>query len=290
MRVITMTSHEIINVWPSIAPGSETWSHEEIEFSTPFADEPAKQWRGIRNVVTPSMTVYRPTGAGTGAGVIVCPGGGYRLLAYDYEGTDVAEWFAARGVTAFLLKYRVDPSAPDPEDFARENIKLLEAIVADREGWIHTLDASRARAVADGVQALRVVRQRADEFGVDPARLGIIGFSAGAGLAIGVALSDPPDRPDFIAAIYGGDRSDTPVAADAPPLFIVVSQDDPFGLAPDNIRLYQRWIAAGATADLHVFSEGGHGYGMRTLGLTTDQWPTLLERWLEKVKVFEKGA
>jgi len=286
-----MTSHEIIKIWPSVAPGSEAWSHEEIEFSAPFADEPARQWRGIRNVVTPSMTVYRPTsGAGTGAGVIVCPGGGYRLLAYDYEGTDVAEWFAARGVTAFLLKYRVDPSAPDPDDFARENIKLLEAIVADRDGWIDTLDASRDRAVSDGIQALKVVRQRSAEFGVDPARLGIIGFSAGAGLAIGAALCDPPERPDFVAAIYGADRSDTPVRADAPPLFLVVSQDDPFNLAPDNIRLYQRWISGGAGVDLHVFSEGGHGYGMRTLGLTTDQWPLLLERWLEKVKVFEKGA
>jgi acetyl esterase/lipase len=284
-----MTTHEIIRIWPSVAPGSEAWSHEEVGFSEPFADDPTRRWRGIRNVTIPTITVYRPdSGLQTGAGVVVCPGGGYRLLAYDYEGTDVAEWFAARGVTAFLLKYRVDPSAPDPDDFTRENIKLLEAIVADREGWMRSLDVSRDRAVADGIQALKVVRQRAGPLGVDPDKLGMIGFSAGAGLAIGVALSDRVGRPNFLAAIYGADRSDTPLAADAPPLFLVVSQDDPFGLAPDNIRLYQRWIAAGATADLHLFSEGGHGYGMRDRGLTTDQWPMLLERWLRKLKIVAK--
>jgi acetyl esterase/lipase len=278
-----MTNHEIINVWPSAPPGTETWSHEEIEFSAPFMDEPSRHWRGIRNVVNPTLTVYRPAaGAEIKAAMIVCPGGGYRILAYDYEGVDIAEWLAARGIVAFLLKYRVEPTPPDPAEFAAENVRLVETIFTDVDAWIRTLEPARELAVADGVQALKIVRQRAAEFGVEHAKVGIIGFSAGAGLTVGVALSDAPDRPDFAAAIYGADRADRPADGNAPPLFIVVSQNDPFRLAPDCIRLYQRWVDGGASADLHVFSEGGHGYGMRKLGLVCDQWPSLFERWLEK--------
>ena len=284
-----MTDHQTLNIWPSTAPGSETWTQAEVEFTAPFMDEPSKQWRGIRNVVTPTITVYPAApGAATGAGMVVCPGGGFRLLAYDYEGTDVAEWLAARGITAFLLKYRVQPTPPDPTEYERENTELIAAAFADLDAWITTLDTSRKVSVEDGLQALKLIRERAGEFAVYANKIGMIGFSAGAGLTIGAILTDPVNRPDFAAAIYGGDRTDLPVAADAPPLFIAVSQDDPLRLARDNIRLYQRWIANGALADLHVFSEGGHGYGMRKLGLVSDQWPILFERWLEKVGALNK--
>jgi acetyl esterase/lipase len=279
-----MTDHQVIKIWPSAAPGSETWTHEEIEFSAPFMDDPSKQWRGFRNIVTPVLTVYRPkAGTANGAGMIVCPGGGFRLLAYDYEGTDVAEWLAARGITAFLLKYRVEPTPPDPADYDKENLELMQQFFTDLSAWAGTRGRWLDLAVQDGVQAMKVVRQSADEFGVNPGRIGMIGFSAGAGLTVGAALSDPSGRPNFAAAIYGGDRMATPADASMPPLFIAVSQDDPFRLAPENIRLYQRWVEGGAVADLHVFSEGGHGYGMRKLGLTTDQWPDLFERWLKKI-------
>jgi len=284
-----MTSRQIINLWPAAAAGSEDWTHDEIEFTAPFADQPDRQWQGVRNVRTPSMTVYRPT-TPNGSAVLVCPGGGYRILAYDYEGIDIAEWFAARGVTAFLLKYRVEPTPPDPEDFAKDNAALVATIATDIEVWIRTLDAARKRAVADGVQAMKLIRQRAAEFGVNPSRVGVIGFSAGAGVTVGVALSEPATRPNWAAPIYGGDRGDAPVPADAPPLFIVVSQNDPFRLAPECIRLYQRWIDGGAKADLHVYSDGGHGYGMRKLGLTTDHWPALLDDWLRKLEVLAKDS
>ena len=284
-----MTSREIVNLWPSAPPGSEDWTHDEVEFTAPFADQPDRQWRGLRNVRTPSMTVYRPAEP-TGSAVLVCPGGGYRILAYDYEGIDIAEWFAGRGVTAFLLKYRVEPTPPDPEDFAKDSAALLASITTDIEVLFRTLEGSRKRAVDDGVQAMKLIREGAVRFGVDPSRVGIIGFSAGAGVTVGVALSEPATRPNWAAPIYGGDRGDAPVPVDAPPLFIVVSQNDPFRLAPECVRLYQRWIEGGAKADLHVYSEGGHGYGMRKLGLITDHWPTLLEDWLKKLGVFAKSS
>jgi acetyl esterase/lipase len=279
-----MTNHQTITIWPSAAPGSETWTHEEVEFTAPFADEPTKQWRGIRNVVTPTLTIYKPAaGTANGAGMIVCPGGGFRLLAFDYEGTDIAEWLAARGITAFLLKYRVQPTPPDPADYEKENAQLVQTIFTDMDAWIASMDERRKLPVEDGVQALKVIRHRAAEFGVEPGKIGMMGFSAGGGVTIGTAMSDPTERPNFAAAIYGGDRSEKIVDGNAPPLFIAVSQNDPFRLAADNIRLYQRWIENGAAADLHVFSEGGHGYGMRKLGLVSDQWPILFERWLKKI-------
>ena len=281
-----MADPEILAVWPSAPPGTESWTHEEIEYAAPFADQPDKQWRGIRNVTQPSMTVYRPTaGRANGAGVVVCPGGGFHLLAYDYEGVDIAEWFAARGVTAFLLKYRVEPTPADPAEFADFGARMAMSLFSDLPRWRKTLLPAQERAIADGCQALKVIRERAAEFGVEPGRVGMIGFSAGAGLTLGVAQAEPADRPSFAVAVYGGDHRETPIDATAPPLFLVVSENDPFQLAADNIRVYQRWIAGGASADLHIFSEGGHGYGMRQLGMTTDQWPDLLERWLRKLKV-----
>ncbi len=284
-----MISREIIDLWPAAAPGSEDWTHDEIKFTAPFADQPDRQWRGLRNVRTPSMTVYRPA-AQNGSAVLVCPGGGYRVLAYDYEGIDIAEWFVARGVTAFLLKYRVEPTPPDPKDFAKDSAALMATIATDIEGWFRTLDASLKRAVADGARAIQLIRERASEFGVDSSRVGAIGFSAGAGVTVGLALSEPATRPNWAALIYGPDPGDAPVPDAAPPLFIVVSQDVPFRLAPKCIRLYQSWIEGGAKADLHVYSEGGHGYGMRKLGLTTDHWPALLEDWLKRLGVLAQDS
>jgi acetyl esterase/lipase len=237
-------------------------------------------------VVTPTITVYKPkAGTANKGSVIVCPGGGFSLLAIEHEGTQIAEWLTELGLTAFLLKYRVHPTPSDKSEYDQELARLLVEVFSDIDKWVSTLDAQREIAVADGLQALKLIRSRAEEFGVDPSKIGMIGFSAGASLTIGAILSDPHNRPDFAASIYGGDRTDIVVDANAPPIFLVVSQDDPFRLAADNIRLYQRWIANGAKADLHIFSEGGHGYGIRQLGLTSDQWPILFERWLKKLGV-----
>jgi dienelactone hydrolase len=194
--------------------------------------------------------------------VIVAPGGSFRALAWDLDGTEVAQWLVARGITAFVLKYRVRPPQPDEEPAAR-------------------FEAARAIAIADATQGLRLVRTNALRYGVAKERVGVIGFSAGAVTAMGLALSpDASLRPDFAIAAYGGIPGDQGPAADGPPLFIVAAQDDPQVPPAESVAIFQRWTKAGLPAELHLYEKGGHGFGMRPRNLPLDDWPWALEAWL----------
>lgn len=233
--------------------------------------------RLVYDVSQPTLTAYLPAPRrATGAAAVVCPGGAFHVLAMDVEGHDVARWLAARGVAAFVLKYRLAPSrTADP---MRE---VAEAIRADQRAF----DAANApyvrQGVADGRAAVRYVRAHAAEFGVAPARVGIIGFSAGGTVATSVALQDSAaSRPAFLASIYPylNAVEETRVPAAAPPLFVAAATDD--GLSPQGVRLYGMWTAAGKSAELHVYSQGGHGFGMRTQRLPVDHWLDPFERWL----------
>jgi acetyl esterase/lipase len=237
--------------------------------------------QSIRNVVTPTLTVYQPSaGSANGTALIVCPGGGYYALMFNYEGTDVAEWLATRGITAFVLKYRVTPTPPDLAATTPEMKELFASLQSDFDTTIHKLDPARAIAIADGRQAIRYVRDHAAQWHIVPDRIGIMGFSAGAGLTMGVILDhDAASRPNFAAPIYGY-MDDEPLPKDAPPIFIVASQAD--GLVPSerSIRIYQKWTAAKLPGELHLFEQGPHGFGFRQLGLAVDHWPQLFENWL----------
>jgi len=245
----------------------------------------------LRNVSEPTLTVFRPeVGKAKGASVIVCPGGGWRILAWEHEGLDVARWFARRGFTVFLLKYRVMGTPADPVAFTAEMAALdariaapLPAAKAPRAlADIVRDDATRqAREIAaeDGRRALAIVRGRASEWGVRADRVGMIGFSAGAFLTADIAM-DPGGPPlAFAAPIYGGETGSAPPPADGPPLFIVIAQDDRM-LFKMVEGLFIDWSNADLSAELHIFARGGHGFGMVRQGLPADRWIDLLEAWL----------
>jgi acetyl esterase/lipase len=246
----------------------------------------------LRNVSEPTLTVFQPApGTANGVGVVVCPGGGWRILAWEHEGLDVARWFAERGYTAFLLKYRVRGTPADPAKFlaamaavdalhakarpAAEAPRAMGELMAGNKAML----AAREVAADDGRRALEIVRERAAEWGLKPERIGMIGFSAGAFLVADMAV-DPRAAPmAFVAPIYGGETRGQPVPADAPPLFTAIAQDDRL-LLKMVAGLYADWSNADRPAELHIFARGAHGFGMVKQGLPVDRWIDLLADWL----------
>ncbi|HVB97605.1 MAG TPA: alpha/beta hydrolase, partial [Chloroflexota bacterium] len=152
--------------------------------------------------------------------------------------------------------------------------------MADRDKMREIMSQVRKLAIADGQRAVSVVRQRALEWGIDPDRIGLIGFSAGGAVASGVALrTDVDSRPDFVAPIYGAPWDDIAVPTDAPPMFLALASDDDMAVRT-SVPLYSKWREAGRSVELHIFSKGGHGFGMRKQGLPSDRWIDLLGDWL----------
>lgn len=253
----------VIPLYEGPPPGTESWTWPETE--QPSTDG----IRRLANVTQPNLTVYLPPkGKANGAGLVVAPGGGFRILAFQHEGVDVARWLAERGVTVFLLKYRVmrtgDVGANEAAEMARRRTEAISL------------------AVADGLQAMRVARKHAAKFGVDPKRLGIMGFSAGGWLATGVALEGTGEsRPDFAAPIYAAMPEDVTAPPNPMPLFMVHADDDKTVVTSrTSIRLYESWKKAGAPVELHIYSQGSHGFGMRKKGLPSDTWIERFWEWM----------
>ncbi|QUD90504.1 alpha/beta hydrolase [Phenylobacterium montanum] len=281
--------NEVIHLWPAGPPRTIEGAPPESTFQPPVGVAAGTVM--LRNVSKPTLTVYRPEpGKANGSAVVVCPGGGWRILAWKHEGTDVAEWFAQRGYTAFLLKYRVSPTAADPAAFAAQMAQtdglLAEPLTAAKaptaiEQIVRDEKLRYAREVAadDGRRALAIVRERAAEYGLDPDRVGMIGFSAGAFLVVDVAIDPQGPPPAFLAPIYGGETRGRPVPADAPPLFTVIAHDDRL-LFHMVEGLYLDWSAADRSCELHIFARGAHGFGMVRQGLPSDRWIDLLGGWL----------
>jgi acetyl esterase/lipase len=242
--------------------------------------------RAVRNVVVPTLTPYLPhPDLANGTAVIVAPGGGFHFLSWDNEGTRIAEWLVDRGVTAFVLKYRLADTGSTDESYKASMEALMQRLISQAlQGGEFDLDSLvpdvRALAYADGQEAVRLVRRRAGEWGIDQAKVGFLGFSAGAFVSTAVALSeDPAARPDFVAPIYGGAVPGS-VPADAPPLFAVVAGDDLL-CREHTLRTVQAWLAAGRPAELHLYESGGHGFGATKLGLPVDGWLDRLAEWMQ---------
>lgn len=265
-------AQDVIPLYPGVAPGSVQESYPEKEYFS-------KTWNTevVSNVTTPTLTVFKPAAElKNGTAIVVCPGGGFMALSINSEGTDVAKYLAAKGVTAFVLKYRL---AHTGEDATQE----FTALWADKPKFREMMEKEVPLAMADGLAAVTYVRQHAAEFGVSPERVGIIGFSAGAAVAATVALHYKPEsRPAFVAPIYGGGASpDGPVPADAPPMFLAAATDDGLGLAPASVALYTKWTDAHKSAELHMYAKGNHGFGMRKQNLPTDHWIDRFAEWLQ---------
>jgi acetyl esterase/lipase len=248
--------HTSLLLWPHGAPGA-TDLGPEVDLNTPKDGLPGgRPIIRLGNISVPTLTLYTPRAKNTSAAVVVFPGGGYHILAIDLEGTEVCDWLTASGITCVLLKYRVPDTGPFPKSSA---------------------------ALQDAQRALGIVRAHASEWGIDPKRVGVLGFSAGAHLtaALGThfekrlydrldAADDLSCRPDFTVIVYPGYLADGNFAPNAdiqvtehnPPSFIVQTEDDPVHV--ENSTVYFLALKnAKVPAELHIYSEGGHGYGLR---------------------------
>jgi acetyl esterase/lipase len=262
-----------VELWRGAAPGSEHATQREVN-----SPSPSGKFLAVRNVVRPTLTIYRalPNGV-AGAAVIIAPGGAFRFLNFDSEGTLVAEWLAAHGVNAFVLKYRVVETAADDATMW----KNLGTEMANVQAAIASLEDDGKLGVADGIQALKVVRAHAKEWGVAEHRLGFLGFSAGAMIASRVMLAaNPAERPDFVAPIYGAPFGEIGTLDTAlPPAFFAYASDDQ--LVPHFVDVfYQALRAAGQHPELHIYDHGGHGFGMSRQGTTSDHWIEDYFNWL----------
>ncbi len=261
---------QVIPLWPSGAPGSEGWTQQEEVSAWPQGG-----LRVVRNVSQPTLTAYFPDPKiATGTTVVVCPGGAFHFLAYEHEGIQVAAWLNSRGIAAFMLKYRLIPTS---DDFEAE----VERRLANRDELAEQMRTVGPLILADGQQAVRLVRQRAAEWGIRPDRIGIMGFSAGGGVTMAVTLNhDASSRPDFAAPVYAAHFGEIAVPDDAPPLFLVHADDDPLVPASISTAIYAAWHAAGKPVELHIYARGGHGFGMNKLGLPVDGWIERFGEWL----------
>lgn len=274
--------HRQIPIWPNGAPGATAGAPAEVDTTTAkgnlIAGRPLIR---LGNVSVPTLTLYASKQANDSSpAVVVFPGGGYRILAIDLEGTEVCDWLNSAGIVCVLLKYRVPDSGPYPKS---------------------------AAALQDAQRAVGLVRQHAREWNIDPARVGVLGFSAGAHLAAALSthfdkrVYDPMDaadrlscRPDFAVVVYPGylaleekgmmPNPDIQPTAQTPPSFIVQAEDDPVHV--ENATTYFLELKkAKVPAELHIYAEGGHGYGLRRTALPVTTWPDSVITWLHTIHV-----
>lgn len=237
----------------------------------------------VSNVSVPTLTPFLPAkGKANGTAIIIAPGGGFVLLAMDHEGWQLARWLQSQGVAAFVLKYRVLPTEPKAAGLDKINRELG---ALDPGARLKRLGEGEKLAVEDAQAAMRLVRARAGAWGVDPHRVGFMGFSAGAITTLGLALADEQaTRPDFIAPVYGGLSAPLfggPVPNKPPPMWTAQSADDPL-FGKTDYALVRDWQAKGGTVELHLYEKGGHGWGFPGRpGTTTTHWPADFLAWLK---------
>jgi acetyl esterase/lipase len=275
--------HRQIPIWPNGVPGGlPANSPAEVDTSDGKSQLIAgKPLVRLGNVSLPTITLYKSANqAHSAPAVVVFPGGGYNILAIDLEGTEVCDWLNSSGIACVLLKYRVPNTGPYPKSPA---------------------------ALQDAQRTVGLVRQHAAEWGIDPRRIGILGFSAGAHLVAALSthfdkrLYDAVDvadqlscRPDFAVVVYPGylaldkegmkTNSEISPTAQTPPTFIVQAEDDPVHVE-NATNYFLQLKQAGVPAELHIYAEGGHGYGLRRTALPVTAWPQLVETWLHTIGV-----
>jgi acetyl esterase/lipase len=235
-----------------------------------------------RNVTVATLTPYLPDPANaSGAAVVVAPGGGFRTLSMENEGSNVAKALAAKGVAAFVLKYRLVQTPEDMPGFEQSMRQMFSGAAArpPRPSTPDAMAASIAPQLEDARAAFALIRRRAAEWHVDPNRIGMVGFSAGAMLTLTTAVAGQEAKPAFIGNIYGPVASMT-VPADAPPMFVAVAADDPF-FGNGETGIIKSWIAAKRPVELHLFEQGGHGFGMYPKETTSTGWFEEFARWLD---------
>ena len=250
-----------IPLYPSAKDAdNEQWEHYSVHYGQLHMENDI-----VRNVTRPTITPYLPNPAkATGAGVVVAPGGAFLQLSMVSEGEEIARWLAAQGIAAFVLKYRLNESPRDAKAYGTFMGQRMAQ--ATKPGAVDQI--KEPRATQDALTALAMIRSRAKEFRVDPARVGMIGFSAGAMTALSAALEGQGDaRPAFIGYIYGPMTAVT-VPADAPPMFAAIAMDD--GLfKKQGFAIADAWRNARRPVELHAYERGDHGFGAGRPGTTS---------------------
>ena len=280
---ITVNAQQkVIPLYDGPVPGSESWNWNEAE-----NDNNSWQTKVVYNVTKPTLTVFVPeAGKANGTAVVIAPGGGFLALSINSEGLDVAKWLVQKGVTCFVLKYRLihvlsnDPTAEfaakmGKKEFQDDITKVMPLVIAD------------------GRNAIAYVRKHVAEYNLDANRIGIMGFSAGGTVASSTLFDyTKENRPDFAAPIYPFFPSTMigSVAKDAPPIFIVTASDDGLGLAPHSIDLYNKWLSTKHDAELHMYARGNHGFGMKKQNIPTDNWIERFYDWMGVQGLLNKKA
>jgi acetyl esterase/lipase len=281
-NIATPAEPNAIPLYKGTAPGSENATQTEV-WSLAFGKE---KW--VRNITRPTLTPFLPKkGKANGAAVLVIPGGGFQFVSISNEGWPIAQWLADRGVAAFVLKYRVEQTPVSAAEFGAAMAARFQAPRTD-EGPSPEMLAAIELARADAQTALRMIRGNAAKWGIDPKRVGMLGFSAGAMTTMATTLAnDPTARPNFIAPIYG---FMTPVAPpqNPQPMFAALASDDPL-FGNQGFGLIESWKKAGGSVELHFYEGGNHGFGAQKKGTTSDHWFDQYMAWM-KAKGFLKSS
>lgn len=298
--------HTQVPVWPKEPPDPQPVAGPE-EMKTSSVEDAklhvggvkdslvaGRPWLEVSNVCRPTMTVYSPKGKNAGVAVVVFPGGGYKVLAIDLEGTEAADWLTSKGITCVLLKYRVPFSGP---------------YMDERRGRVYP---KAPTALQDAQRTLGLVRLHAAEWHIDPHKIGVLGFSAGGHVAAGVSTHfeqrlypavDAADkescRPDFAMVLFPGHlwvnedrdpstiydekfelRPDIHVTRQTPPTFLVQAENDDVDPVDESLAYYVALKNAGVPVEMHLYAEGGHAFALRRTKFPITEWPKLAERWL----------
>jgi acetyl esterase/lipase len=286
--------HTQVPIWPGVVPDAQPAAGSEDMKPVEDSLVAGKPWVKIENVSQPTMTVYSPKGRNTGTAVVVFPGGGYKILAIDLEGTEVADWLTSIGITCVLLKYRVPFSGP---------------YMDERRGRVYP---KAPMALEDAQRTVGLVRFHAAEWHIDPHKIGVLGFSAGGHVAAGVSTHfeqrlypavDAADkescRPDFAVALFPGHlwanedldpstikdekfelRPDIHVTRETPPTLLLQAENDDVDPVNESLAYYIALKNAGVPVEMHLYAEGGHAFGLRRTKFPITKWPQLMETWL----------
>lgn len=278
--------HTQVPIWPGTAPHAQPVAGPEVMSLETKSLVAGRPWAYVGKVSRPTMTIYSPQGKNTGAALVVFPGGGYWILAIDLEGTEICDWLASSGITCVLLKYRVPGEGLSPRSGAYPRSPM---------------------ALEDAQRTVGLVRFHAADWHVDPHKIGVLGFSAGGHLVAAISTNfqkrlyraiDAADkescRPDFAVALYPGHMLENtfkgselntyvPVNGQTPPTFLLQAEDDPVDTVKNSLVYYTALKKAGVPVEMHLYAQGGHGFGLRRTNLPITEWPRLVETWLRTI-------
>jgi acetyl esterase/lipase len=274
-----VNGQKVIQLYKGAAPGSEKWNWDEKVINV-------NNMTICLDVSKPTLIPYLPAKP-NGTAIIIAPGGAFHALAIDHEGTAVAKWLNEKGITAFVLKYRLshdDPAHPE-NSFMKlmetQNFKKLDSINA----------AIVPLAMQDGLTAVKYVRENAAMYKIDPGKIGFMGFSAGGTVTMSVVYNaSEENRPNFVAPVYAYQNAiiGSAVPDIKTPIFITAASDDDFGFATHSVEIYLKWLNAKQPAELHMYEKGKHGFGMSKQNLPVDSWIDRFGDWLQMQRLIKK--